>query len=158
MLFRSEVLDTFEVVAPESWVREQGENVIDALVDYMTGRSNSLDYTVDLSELKVAATSQLKNIARTKLETTISEIPQCSSPADLLGATQDLTSQQIPRCLAGGTAVISQITDTLGPIMDDQVELFVSNQIPDNVSYTLSDFESSVGGGFDTIEIGRAHV
>jgi len=155
-LTEQEVLDTFEVIAPESWVREQGENVIDALVDYMTGRSNSLDYTVDLSELKVAATSQLKNIARTKLETTISEIPQCSSPADLLGATQDLTSQQIPRCLAGGTAVISQITDTLGPIMDDQVELFVSNQIPDNVSYTLSDFESSVGGGFDTIEDARS--
>jgi len=154
-LTEQEVLDTFEVIAPESWVREQGDNVIDTLIDYMTGKSQSLAYTVDLSERKIAATTELKNLARTKLESTIGAIPQCSSPADLLGASQDLSNQQIPRCLAGGAAVISQVTETLGPIMDDQVELFVSNQIPDHVSYTLSDFQSSVGGGFDTIEDAR---
>ena len=150
-LTEQEVADTFEVVAPPNWVREQGDGVIDALIDYMVGNTDDLNYTVALTDRKISATFELQALARQKLNRTLGGIPGCGSPADAIAAAQDLTAGQLPRCLAGGQTTIDLALNTFGPIMDAQVESFVSTQVPDQVSYSLADFESQVGGGLATV-------
>lgn len=157
-LTEQEVVDAFEVIAPRAWVREQGSGVIDALIDYMVGAADELIYTVDLSDRKTAATLELQLLARQKLETILGEIPACASNIDALGAARDLADGQLPRCIAGGQASIDLALRTFGSIMDAQVESFVGTQVPDQLSYSLADFESQVGGGLETVEDLRTRV
>ncbi|MBC8453026.1 MAG: hypothetical protein H8D69_00990 [Chloroflexi bacterium] len=157
-LTEQEVIDTFEIIAPRAWVSAQGEGVIDALIDYLIGNTDALEYTVDLSERKVAATTGLQELARKKLEATLGGIPACTTPADALGATQDLASQQLPRCVAGGQTTIDLAFNSFGPVMDAQVISFVAEQVPDEVAYSQADFESQVGGGLDTVDDLRGRI
>ena len=151
-LTEKEVVDTFEVNAPRAWVAEQGEGVIDALIAYLVGNNNSLEYTVELSDQKATATTALQDLARTKLESTIAKIPNCSSPLDALGAGQDLASLTLPRCIAGGQTTINLALGSFGTLIDAQVASFVANQVPGEISYTQADIEAQVGGDFDTID------
>ena len=153
-----EVVDTFEIIAPRAWVSEQGEGVIDALIDYLVGKSNSLEYTVELSDQKATATTALQDLARAKLEETIGTIPNCSSPLNALGAAQDLASLSIPRCIAGGQTTINLILGSFGPIIDAQVASFVEDQVPNEIAYTRADIEAQIGGSFDTLDDVRARI
>ncbi len=157
-LTEAEVIDTFEIIAPRDWVEEQGQGVIDALVDYLVGKTDTLEYTVDLSVRKDAASAKLQSLARQKLQSRLEEIPGCGSPADALGAAQDIGSQQIPRCIAGGQATINLAMSTFSSQIDAQVVSFVENQVPSEVAYSRADLEARVGGGFDTIDDLRTRV
>ena len=157
-LTEQEVVDAFEVIAPRAWVREQGDGVIDALIDYMVGNADELEYTLELTDRKTAATFQLQVLARQKLKTTLDGIPACDSPAAVVGAGQDLAARQLPRCIAGGQTAIDLALRTFGPIMDAQVESFVGTQVPSQLTYSLADFESQVGGGLETVKDLRRRV
>ena len=157
-LTEQEVVDTFEIIAPREWVVEQGEGVINALIDYLVGKSNSLEFSVELSDQKSTATTVLQDLARTKLELSMANIPSCSSPADALGAAQDLGSLSIPRCIAGGQTTIDLALGSFGPIIDAQVTSFVEDQVPSEVAYTQADIEAQIGGEFGTIDDIRARI
>lgn len=157
-LSEAEVVETFELIAPKPWVEEQGEGVIDALISYLVGDSDSLEYAVDLSSRKGAATQTLQDLARVKLSSTLGAIPNCASPADALGASQDLASNQIPRCMAGGQATIDLALTSFGPIMDQQVASFVEAQVPNEVAYSRDQLAQYAGGGLDTIEDLRTRI
>jgi uncharacterized membrane protein YgcG len=151
-LSEAEVVEAFEIIAPRAWVEEQGEGVIDALVDYMVGKSDALEYRVDLSDRKVAATNELQALARGKLESTVGDIPECTTRADELGAALDLGIPQLPRCIAGGQIAIDLALSTIGPLLDAQVSSFVEVGIPNEVAYTRADLEAKAGGNFDSID------
>lgn len=157
-LTEDEVVDTFEVIAPRDWVQDQGEGVIDALIDYLVGKSDVLEYTVDLTERKVTATEELQELAITKLGTTLEAIPACTSPADALGASQDIASQQLPRCVAGGQATIDLALNSFSSLMSAQVANFVDQQVPSEVSYSQSDLDAQLGGQLDSIDDLRERI
>ena len=151
-LTEAEVVDSFEVIAPRDWVQDQGEGVIDALIAYMVGESETLAYRVDLTDRKTAASTELEALALRKLEAALNNIPACSSPADALGATQDIASQQVPRCIAGGQPMVDLALNTFAPVMISQVTSFVDAQVPSEVLYSQADFESQVGGSLESVE------
>ncbi|HIF72411.1 MAG TPA: hypothetical protein EYQ61_07660 [Dehalococcoidia bacterium] len=153
-----EVVGAFEVIAPPDWVQAQGEGVIDSLIGYLAGTADSLGYSVDLSDRKVAATGELQDLARKKLSSTLGDIGTCTTPADVLGASQDLASRQLPRCVAGGQATIDVALATFGPIMDAQVSSFIDQQVPSVVSYTQADFDAQLGGSLDSINEYRDQI
>ena len=155
-LTEQEVVDTFEIIAPRAWVSEQGEGVIDALIAYLVGETNSLEYTIELNDQKATATTALQDLGRAKLEETIETIPNCSSPLDAVGAAQDLASLSIPRCIAGGQTTINLALGSFGPIIDAQVASFVEDQVPNEIAYTRADIDAQVGGSFDILDEVRA--
>jgi len=157
-LTEAEVVDSFEVIAPRQWVQEQGEGVIDALIAYMVGQTDTLAYRVDLADRKIAASVELEALALRKLEVALSDIPTCSSPADALGATQDIRSQQLPRCIAGGQPMIDLALDTFAPVMSQQVANFVAVQVPSEVSYSQADFEAQIGGNLESVDEIREQI
>jgi hypothetical protein len=157
-LTEQEVVDTFEVIAPRAWVKQQGEGVIDALIAYMVGSANSLEYTLDLSDRKVTAASELQSLAVAKLRSTLGDIEACSTPIDLLGASQDIAAQQLPRCIAGGQATIDLAVTSFSPILNSQVSMLVENQVPNEISYTQADLESQIGGSFDSVDDIRQQI
>jgi hypothetical protein len=150
-LTEAEVVATFAAIAPRDWVQEQGEGVIDALIAYLVGATDTLEYSVDLADRKLTAVTELQSLAKTKLESTLAGIPNCATPLDLLGASQDIQSQQLPRCVAGGQVTINAALAIFLPVMNSQVEAFVAGQVPSEVAYTQADLEAQLGGTFDTV-------
>jgi hypothetical protein len=157
-LTEQDVTEAFEIIAPRAWVREQGDGVIDSLIDYMTGSVDELEYTIALTDRKTAATVELQVLARKKLQPTLGSIPDCTSTAAAVGAGQDVASRKLPRCLAGGQVTVNVALATFGSVMDTQIESFVDTQIPDQLSYSLADFQTQIGGGLDIVEDLRKRV
>jgi hypothetical protein len=157
-LTETEVVSTFAAIAPRNWVQEQAEGVIDALIAYLVGATDSLGYTVDLTDRKTTAVTELQLLAKTKLESTLSGIPECATPQELLGASQDIQAQQLPRCIAGEQTTIDVALATFLPVMNAQVESFVSGQVPNEVAYTQADLEAQLGGTFDTVIDVRSRI
>ena len=153
-----EVVETFEIIAPRAWVEEQGEGVIDALLDYLVGKSDSLEYTVDLSDRKSEATETLQILAREKLKLALGDIPTCSSPLDAIGASQDLAARQFPRCVIGGQSAIDSTIAEFGPVMDLKIASFVEAQVPNEVAYSQAQLAAHTGGGLDTIKDLRSRI
>jgi hypothetical protein len=85
------------------------------------------------------------------LEETLTDIPACTTPLELLGAAQDISSKQLPRCIAGGRTTIDTALLTLAPVMDAQVTSFINEQVPDEVTYSQEEFAAQIGGSFDTV-------
>jgi hypothetical protein len=157
-LTEAEVVDSFEVIAPRQWVQNQGEGVIDALVAYMVGETYSLAYRVDLADRKIAAATELEGLALRKLEVALDGIPVCGDPTAALGAAQDIRSQQLPRCIAGGQPMIDLALNTFAPVMAAQVVEFVDAQVPSEVSYSQADFESQIGGSLESVDEIREQI
>jgi hypothetical protein len=157
-LTEAEVVESFEVIAPREWVQEQGEGVSDALIAYMVGQTDSLAYRVDLTDRKIAASTELEALALRKLESALDGIPNCGDPAAALGAAQDIRSQQLPRCIAGGQPMIDLALNTFAPVMIAQVVSFVEAQVPSEVSYSQADFEAQVGGSLESVDEIREQI
>jgi hypothetical protein len=157
-LTEAEVVESFEVIAPREWVQDQGEGVIDALIAYMVGQTDSLVYRVDLTDRKIAASTELEALALRKLESALDGIPDCGDPVAALGAAQDIGSQQLPRCIAGGQPMIDLALNTFAPVMIGQVVSFVEAQVPSEVSYSQADFEAQVGGSLESVDEIRKQI
>ena len=156
-LSEQEVMDAVEVVAPREWVRGHGDAVIEVLVEYLLGNSDVLSYSIDMSERKTAAVMELQALARTKLVRTLEVLPTCGSSAERLSATQAVASGQVPPCLSGGP-MITVALNAFVPKMDHQVEAFVVEQIPGEISYSLAEFASQSGGEENPFEEARKRV
>ena len=156
-LSEQEVTDAVEVIAPREWVRGHGDAVIDVLVAYLLGYSDVLSYSIDMSERKTAAVVELQALARTKLVRTLEVLPTCGSSAERLSATMAVASGQVPPCLSGGP-MINMALNAFVPKMDHQVEAFVVEQIPGEISYSLAEFASQTGGTENPFEDARKRV
>ena len=146
-LTEQEVTDAVELIAPPEWVRGHGDGVIDALVDYLLGDEDDLNYSVDMTARKAAAAKELQALARIKLVSTLESTPACTSSAAAFASTKAVASGKVPPCLSGGP-MINLALEAFVPKMDQQVESFVMRQIPGEISYSLSDFAGQ-GDGVD---------
>jgi len=146
-LTEQEVTDAVELIAPPEWVRGHGDGVIDALVEYLLGHADDLNYSVDMTARKAAAAKELQALARIKLVSTLEATPACTSSAAAFAATKAVASGKVPPCLSGGP-MINLALQAFVPKMDQQVESFVMGQIPGEIAYSLSDFAGQ-GDGFD---------
>ena len=153
-----EVGDAFEAIAPRAWVREQGDGIIDALVEYLTGRSESFGYVVDLADRKAVAAVELQGLARRKMEATLGGIPSCYSSAEAIDAAQDLAEQRIPRCIAGGQETLAVTLDTFGQLMDSVIDSTLMQQVPDRLFYSQAMFESQTGSGISSLKSVRRNI
>ena len=141
----SEVLDALRTVAPPSWVQEQAENVIDDAALYMTGKTDTFATTISLVDNKRAARDELTELVQDKIESTIADIPTCTSPQEALQASRQLTSGAValPSCLPPGTptdTVIERINLDFG----DQVDEYVLSSVPDEILFTDRDLRNEL--------------
>ena len=138
-------------------MRGHGDGVIDALVDYLLGDEEDLNYSVDMTARKAAAAKELQALARIKLVSTLESTPACTSSAAAFAATKAVASGKVPPCLSGGP-MINLALEAFVPKMDQQVESFVNGQIPGEISYSLSDFAGQGDGVYQQLSDIREKV
>jgi len=153
-----EVNDAVEQVAPRAWIREQADGVIDAAVAYLTGQTETLSYTVDLTERKAAAVRVLGDLAEKKLGGFLGDIPVCSTVAEARQAAADLMGGGLPGCTAEGLD-LKPLLDTAVATLRREAADLIGASIPDTLTYTDAEFRDALGGeALDGLEDAREMI
>jgi len=153
-----DVVTVLEAVAPREWVRSQSDGMIDELVAYLVSASDEINFRVELEERKASASFALTEMVVNQLRTVLMALPICRTPEELAQASADIASRTAPRCLAGGVESIDVVLESLTPILQSQVQNFVSSQVPDQLNYSQDFFESTIGGNFQFIKNLRVNI
>ena len=146
---REELLGVIKVAAPEAWIREHVERLVDEGADWISGTSQEMSVVIDLRENKVAAHSALLDLTRRKVEEYLTDCPE-----NLVALADVLIRARLQECraLSGATGPeIDEAVSLLKKHLDPEIETHVLANIPDSIHITDQD----ILWGDDDISEGR---
>ena len=136
-----EVLSAFKQVVTEEWVLVRMDDVLDTGVDYLTGRTDTLELNIPLADRKVVALEVLNDLADSKLETLMEALPVCTmEQMQQLSVSLD----SIPTCRPPGITY-SQAKGLLGIDIDQAIQQTIGEVVPDQWLYTEDQMRLTVG-------------
>lgn len=138
----SDLQEAVEIVAPEDWVRTQGDGIIDAVVAWLVGATENLEYTLELEERKVDAAIQLNELALRKLDEQIAATPVCQNPTQAAQALNGALSGTFPSCLPSNS---SEVVNVMRPVISNEISNFVLTSLPDQIVYSDADLRAQLG-------------
>ena len=134
---REELLGVIKVAAPEAWIREHVERLVDEGADWISGTSQEMSVVIDLRENKVAAHSALLDLTRRKVEEYLTDCPE-----NLVALADVLIRARLQECraLSGATGPeIDEAVSLLKKHLDPEIETHVLANIPDSIHITDQD-------------------
>ncbi len=141
-----EVSAAIEAVAPQLWVREQRNSIIDSLSAYMSGATDQLALSIDLTDRAETAVTVLTDLAERKLTELVDGTPDCQTIRDGLLAAQEVQSGQFPSCKPAEISSEVILSVLSGPFKTE-IDRFIVNQIPDSFTFTENDLANLIGEG-----------
>ena len=152
----TDVQEAVEIVAPADWVRAQGDGIIDAVVAWLVGATDDLEYTLVLADRKGDAAAQLDELARRKLDEQVAAAPNCTTQFQVGQAVNDALAGRFPSCLPANS---SEVVDIMEPLISSEIQNFVVNLIPDEITYSDADLRAQLGGdSLETLDNLRGHI
>ncbi len=152
----ADLQEAVEIVAPNDWVREQGDGVIDAVVAWLVGATENLEYTLELEERKSDAAVELEALALRKLDEQVAATPVCQTPTQAAQSLNAALSGAFPSCLPGNS---SEIVDVMRPVISTEISNFVLLSLPDQIVYSDADLRAQLGpDSLDTLDTLRDQV
>lgn len=143
----SDLQEAVEIVAPADWVRAQGDGIIDAVVAWLVGATDNLEYTLELEERKADAAMQLDDLALRKLDDLVAATPVCQNPTQAAQSLNSALSGAFPSCLPSNTAEIVQI---MRPVISTEISNYVLTSLPNQITYSDADLRAQLGA--DSLE------
>lgn len=140
-----EITDAVNRIAPPEWVRGHIDAIIDNVAAYMSRESDTLSYTVDLSDQRAAAIDVLADLAVAKAVEQVNALPQCASLAAGQNALRAIAAGSLPGC-TNPNLPIDQFLEQLVTQLTAEVKQIIGGQFPDSVTYDESLFTSALGG------------
>ncbi len=151
-----DIQEAVEIVAPPEWVQAQGDGIIDALVAWLVGATDNIEYTLELADRKADAAAQLDILARRKLDEQVAAAPVCSTQFQVGQAINDALSGRFPSCLPDNS---SEVLDIMEPAISNEIQNFIVNSIPDQITYSDADLRAQLGSdSLETLDTLRGHV
>jgi hypothetical protein len=156
-----DVQEAVEIVAPAHWVRAQGDGVIDAVVAWLVGATDTLEYTFDLSERKPEVTMQLEALALRKLDEQVAATPVCRNQFESAGALDSALRGVFPSCLPSNSSEVldvlpsnsSEVLDVMRPLISNEINTLLTNSLPDQITYSDADLRAQLGSdSLDTLD------
>ena len=131
-----EITSSLQAVASEEWAKSTAESVIDQVTPYMLGEQDSFQITIDISDNKADAVSELIQIVRTRLKEKTDVLEPC-------------TSEQLIRLIREGLGIMpncfpinKELQSQLNAIIEDQIDEatlalkpMVLDAIPDEIVF-----------------------
>lgn len=139
-----EITEAVRQFAPTAWIESEAENVVVAVVRYITGESDSLAYSIDLKERKENGLDHLTELADAKLASVLSDIPKCKNDQQLVLAAQDVTELRLPRCSESGID-LRELRSAAVTLFHNEIRDRLLIHVPDTVGYTDSQFRTVLG-------------
>ena len=146
----ADIQEAVQIVAPADWVRMQGDGVIDAVVAWLVGATDTLEYTFDLSVRKADATAQLQVLALRKLDDQVAATPVCQDVSQASGALSDALRGVFPSCLPANSA---GVIDVMRPLISTEIGRLIANNLPDQITYSDAALRAQLGAdSLDTLD------
>lgn len=140
-----EITEAMNRIAPREWVRGHINGIVDSVAAYMSRESDTLAYTVDLTDQRDAAINVLTELAIAKALELVNSLPQCSSIADAQDAIRSIQTGSIPAC-SDPNLPIDLILGQLQTRLATEVDRIIGGQFPESVSYDESLFTGLLAG------------
>ena len=140
-----EITDAVNRIAPPEWVRGHINGIIDAVAAYMSRESETLEYTIDLTDQRDAAVDVLTELAITKALELVNSLPRCGSIAEAQNAISSIQAGRIPGC-SDPNLPIEPLVGQLQTRLAAEVKQIIGGQFPTSVSYNESLFTSLLAG------------
>jgi hypothetical protein len=140
-----EITEAINLIAPPEWVRGHIDAIIDDVAAYMSRDSDTLSYTIDLSDQRDAAMDVVADLAVAKAVEQVNAIPQCTSLAEGQNALLAISAGRLPDC-TNPNLPVDQFMEQLVTKLSAEVKKFIGGQFPDSVTYDESLFTNALGG------------
>ena len=140
-----EITEAINRIAPPEWVRGHIDAIIDNVAAYMSRDSDTLSYTIDLSDQRDAAMDVVADLAVAKAVEQVNAIPQCTSLAEGQNALLAISAGRLPDC-TNPNLPVDQFMEQLVTKLSAEVKKFIGGQFPDSVTYDESLFTNALGG------------
>ncbi len=152
----ADIQEAVEIVAPAEWVRAQGDGIIDAVVAWLVGATNNLQYTLELEQRKADAATQLDDLAIRKLDEQLAVTPTCRNQFEAADALSSALAGLFPTCLPDNS---TEIVNAMRPIISSQISSVVLTNVPDQITYSDTDLRAQLGSdSLDTLDTLRDQV
>jgi hypothetical protein len=137
-----EVLASLRQVAPQEWVQEQAERVIDDASPYLTGKVEGFVTEVSLVENKRLAEGVIAELVDRKTMEIVEGLPSCASVEE---ARDALVGQRdgLPPCIPSNIP-LDQLLGRLEIDIAGQVQGFILAPIPDTIRFDESQLRSAL--------------
>lgn len=143
----TDVQEAVEIVAPEEWVRAQGDGIVDAIVAWLVGATDELSYTLELEDRKAEAAVELESLVFRKLDEQVAVTPECLTIGDGLLAANQALSGTFPSCLPAETDLVLV---QMRPLISNEIRGFMLDSLPDDLTYSETELRAQMDG--DTLE------
>ncbi len=140
-----EITDAVNRITPQSWVRGHINGIVDNVSAYMSRESDTLAYTVDLSDQRDAAIDVVAELAVTKATAEINALPPCRSLAEAHNAVLAIASGTLPGCTDPNIPIAQFLTELVSQLTTDVKET-IGLRFPSSVTYDESLFTDSLAG------------
>jgi hypothetical protein len=140
-----EITEAINRIAPPEWVRGHIDAIIDDVAAYMSRDSDTLSYTIDLSDQRDAAMDVVADLAVAKAVEQVNAIPQCTSLAEGQNALLAISAGRLPDC-TNPNLPVDQFMEQLVTKLSAEVKNIIGDQFPDSVTYDESLFTNALGG------------
>ncbi|MDP6822684.1 MAG: hypothetical protein QF554_05265 [Dehalococcoidia bacterium] len=140
-----EITDAVNDITPPEWDRGHIDAIVDNVALYMSKESDSLAYTVDLSDQRDAAIEIVTELAVAKARAEVEALPQCGSLAEAQNAARAIQSGSLPIC-TDPNIPIDQFLEQLESRLTTEVQQTIGASFPDSVTYDEATFTSALEG------------
>ena len=140
-----EITDAVNRIAPKSWVRGHINGIVDNVSAYMSRESDTLAYTVDLSDQRDAAIDVVADLAVAKATAELNALPSCGSLAEIQNAVLAISSGSLPGCTDPNIPIEQFLTSLVSQLTTDVKET-IGLRFPSSVTYDESLFTDALEG------------
>ncbi|MEK7280835.1 MAG: hypothetical protein AAB037_00590 [Chloroflexota bacterium] len=127
-------------VTPPQCIQAQVERIMDEMLPYMTGKTDSFQISLSLSDRKVAAGRVIDDLADRKLRGLYNSLPLCT-PQQVAQLLQGVISGQLPPCRPPGFTY-EDVKILVNINIGASVKQAIQDMLPDVWTFTDADLRS----------------
>lgn len=156
-LTNQEILSVVKQTFPQSWFKDRVEDIVNQVVSYLEGSSDTITMVVPLVEQKAAALDALEDLVENKVDALLMALPECT-PQQLYELMQNLPLTELPDCRPAGMS-LAELKQTLGIDFGEAIEDTIGDAIPNQFQFTEADLRQMLGGeNGNPLDIARQYV
>ena len=133
------ITEALRSVAPEEWVQEEVEKILDDVSKYLNGEIDEFKIELSLEDNKELAKENISSLVKEDLDKLTNNLPVCNN--NEIFSLTSLTS--LPKCIPDNL-IPKQVYNVLDNQIDTNVDTILSNT-PNSIEFTQESLKESLG-------------
>ena len=140
-----EISILIEKAAPNDWIQEVTESILDGTTPYLAGHTDEFSISIDIAPNKEKAVDSLMDLAEQKLNENLEILPKCDADSItyILGGSQT----RFPSCFPKSTTLREEMQDYRETLVNEVISAIrprIVTKIPDSVEFNQNSLRNSM--------------